>query len=82
MALVLDGKTFAQDCKVVVLRVMRTGEKKLLGFGQTATEDQPVCADFLRILARCGLRRDGGRQLRGRLRRNFDLVSTGHLQAR
>ncbi|MFY4730670.1 IS256 family transposase, partial [Nitrospira sp. BLG_2] len=39
VVLFLDGKTFAEDRMVLALGVLRTGEKKLLGFVQTATEN-------------------------------------------
>ena len=58
--LVLDGKTFAEDSMVLALGILRTGEKKLLGFVQTATENEAVCAEFLRSLVRRGLRTDRG----------------------
>lgn len=60
VVLVLDGKTFAEDRMVVALGILRTGEKKLLGFVQTATENEAVCAEFLRSLVRRGLRTDQG----------------------
>ena len=56
----LDGKTFADDSMVIALGVTRQGEKKLLGFVQTATENEPVCAEFLRGLVTRGLRTDQG----------------------
>jgi putative transposase len=56
VALVLDGKTFAQDSMVIALGVTLTGEKVVLGFVQTATENERVCAAFLRSLVARGLR--------------------------
>jgi transposase-like protein len=56
----LDGKTFADDSMVIALGVTRQGEKKILGFVQTATENEPVCAAFLRGLVTRGLRTDQG----------------------
>ena len=50
LALVLDGKTFAQDTLVIALGVTTTGEKRILGVVQTATENRAVCAQFLREL--------------------------------
>lgn len=58
--LVLDGKTFAEDSMVLALGILRTGEKKILGVVQTATENEAVCAEFLRSLVRRGLRTDRG----------------------
>ena len=56
MALIVDGKTFAGDAIVIALGVTTTGEKLILGFVQTATENAPVCAAFFRSLVVRGLR--------------------------
>jgi transposase-like protein len=56
VALVLDGKSFAGDSMVIALGVTLTGEKVILGFVQTATENERVCAAFLRQLGDRGLR--------------------------
>jgi putative transposase len=55
VALMLDGKTFAEDEMVVAIGITITGEKVLLGFVQTATENRKVCAAFLRELVERGL---------------------------
>jgi transposase-like protein len=60
IALVLDGKTFAEDEMVIALGITATGEKVLLGFVQTATENETVCAAFLRELVERGLKTDQG----------------------
>ncbi len=60
VALMLDGKTFAEDEMVAAIGVTITGEKVLLGFVQTATENRKVCAAFLRELVERGLRADLG----------------------
>lgn len=60
VALVLDGKTFAADEMVLALGITLTGEKFLLGFVQTATENETVCAAFLRELVERGLQTDPG----------------------
>jgi transposase-like protein len=60
VALLLDGKTFARDSMVIALGVTLTGEKVVLGFVQTATENERVCAAFLRELVARGLRGDRG----------------------
>jgi transposase-like protein len=60
VAVLLDGKTFAEDEMVVAVGVTITGEKVLLGFVQTATENRKVCATFLRELGERGLRFDLG----------------------
>lgn len=60
VVLFLDGKTFADDAIVIALGITRQGEKKILGFVQTATENETVCAQFLRELVERGLRTDHG----------------------
>jgi hypothetical protein len=47
VVLLLDGKTFAEDRMVIALGITLTGEKVILGFVQTATENETVCAAFL-----------------------------------
>ena len=56
VALVLDGKGFGDDEMVIALGITSTGEKVVLGFVQTATENERVCATFLRELVARGLR--------------------------
>ena len=60
MAVVLDSKTFAQDAMVIALGITLQGQKKILGLVQTATENEPVCAAFLRALVERGLRVEPG----------------------
>ena len=60
VALLLDGKTFAEDEIVIALGITVTGEKVILGFVQTATENGPVCAAFLRELIERGLQVEQG----------------------
>ena len=60
VALLLDGKTFAEDAMVIALGITVTGEKVILGFVQTATENDRVCAAFLRELVERGLKMDQG----------------------
>lgn len=55
VAIVLDGKTFAADGMVTAVGVTITGRKLILGFVQTATENQRACAEFLRELLARGL---------------------------
>jgi transposase-like protein len=50
VALLLDGKTFADVEMVIALGVTLQGQKAILGFVQTATENARVCAEFLRDL--------------------------------
>ena len=54
LVLLLDGKSFADDQVVIALGVTTTGEKRLLGLVQTATEKKRVCAAFLRELVERG----------------------------
>jgi len=54
VALFLDGKTFAEDQVVIALGVTLQGAKRVLGLVQTATENQRVCAAFLRELVERG----------------------------
>ena len=54
LVLVLDGKTFAGDQLVVALGVSATGEKRILGLAQTASENKRVIASFLRELGERG----------------------------
>jgi transposase-like protein len=60
VALVLDGKSFADDTMVIALGITVTGEKVILGFVQTSTENGKVCTQFLRELVARGLRYDDG----------------------
>jgi putative transposase len=60
VAVVLDGKTFADDAMVIALGITRQGQKTILGFVQTATENERVCAAFLRELVTRGLRVESG----------------------
>lgn len=60
VGLFLDGKTFGDDAMVIALGVTLAGEKVVLGFVQTATENEPVCAAFLRGLVERGLRFEQG----------------------
>ena len=54
VALLIDGKTFADDQLVIALGVTLRGEKRVLGLVETATENQRVCAAFLRELVARG----------------------------
>ncbi len=79
VALVLDGKTFQDDTLVVALGITGQGEKVLLGFVETGTENETACAEFLQSLVERGLRSedgllivmDGGKGLRAGARRVF-----------
>jgi transposase-like protein len=56
VGLFLDGKTFGDDEMVIALGVTLCGEKVVLGFVQTATENQAVCTAFLHGLVERGLK--------------------------
>ena len=60
VALFLDGKTFGDDEMLIALGVTIQGEKMVLGFVQTATENERVCSQFLRSLLDRGLSVDQG----------------------
>ena len=60
VALFLDGKTFGDDAMVIALGVTLQGQKVVLGFVQTATENERVCSQFLRRLVDRGLNVEAG----------------------
>lgn len=60
VGLFLDGKTFGDDAMLIVLGVTLSGEKVVLGFVQTATENAKVCGAFLRGLVERGLKYEQG----------------------
>ncbi len=77
VALFLDGKTFADAMMVIALGITMTGEKRLLGFIETGTENATVLSSFLRSLVARGLDVsqgllviiDGGKGLRAAVRK-------------
>ena len=78
VALVLDGKTFAEATMVVALGITMTGDKRFLGFVETDTENEQVLTPFLSLVER-GLDVsqgllvivDGGKGLRAAVRKAF-----------
>jgi len=60
VALFLDGKSLAEDAMVVAVGVTLSGEKVILGFVQTATENERVLREFLQSLVGRGLRTEAG----------------------
>ena len=89
LVLLLDGKRFASDGIVLALGVTRTGEKRILGMVQTATEHTTVCAAFLRELVGRGVTAphgllvvlDGAKGLRAAVRDVFgDAVAVQRCQ--
>jgi transposase-like protein len=55
VAMVLDGKTFADATMVIALGITISGEKRFLGFVETDTENERVLTPFLRSLLERGL---------------------------
>lgn len=88
LVLVLDGKAFADDQLVLALGVTTTGEKRILGLVQTASENKRVLAAFLRELVERGfpLGRpllavlDGAKGLRAAVREVFGDVPVQRCQ--
>jgi putative transposase len=79
VAVFLDGKTFADMTMVVAVGIALTGEKHLLGFVETGTENEAVLTPFLHSLRDRGLAIsegllviiDGGKGLRAAVRQAF-----------
>jgi transposase-like protein len=79
VALFLDGKVFAGETIVLAVGVLSSGEKRMLGFVQTTTENETSCSEFLQGLIERGLRYedgllcviDGGKGLRKAINRVF-----------
>lgn len=60
VALFMDGKTFGEDEMVIALGITTQGEKVMLGFTQTGTENERVCSEFLTGLVARGLKYEEG----------------------
>jgi transposase-like protein len=60
VALVLDGKAFQETTMVTALGLTGHGDKVILGFVETSTENAAVCTEFLRQLVARGLRYEQG----------------------
>lgn len=60
VAVVLDGKAFGEAQMVMALGITTSGEKRILGFVESGTENSRVCADFLKSLIDRGLRYQQG----------------------
>ena len=79
VSIVLDGKTFAAATMVIALGITLSGEKRVLGFVETDTENERVLTPFLRSLVERGLDvsqgvlviLDGGKGLRAAVRKAF-----------
>ena len=79
VAIFLDGKAFAEMMIVVAVGITMTGEKHVLGFVETGTENKEVLTPFLQSLGDRGLNLsegllviiDGGKGLRAAVRQAF-----------
>ena len=79
VAVFLDGKTFADMTMVIAVGITLTGEKHVLGFVETGTENEKVLTPFLQSLCDRGLDRsqgllviiDGAKGLRAAVRQAF-----------
>jgi len=60
VAIFLDGKSFAAEEMVIALGITLTGEKVILGFAQTATENERACRGLLNDLLERGLHIEHG----------------------
>ncbi len=60
VAIFLDGKAFAEETIVLAVGVTIQGEKKLLGFVQTTTENDVACRQFLQGFVDRGLKVEDG----------------------
>jgi putative transposase len=88
LVVLLDGKTFADDQVVIALGVTTTGEKRILGLVQTASENARVCGAFLRDLVDRGFAAptgllvilDGAKGLRAAVRDVFGDVPVQRCQ--
>lgn len=60
VALGLEGKTFAEDAMVIALGITRQGQKQILVSSRRRTENERVCAAFLRALVEHGVRAEPG----------------------
>jgi len=60
VAILVDGKTFKEDELIVALGITMEGEKVILGFVQSGTENAIVCQEFLESLIERGLKIDNG----------------------
>ena len=82
VALVLDGKAFGKSCEMVTaLGITIDGKKVVLGFVETATENETVCSEFLRGLVGRGLSFEKGLLVAldgARVRKAVDRVFAGH----
>lgn len=60
VCILIDGKHFQSDEMIIALGITMEGEKIILGFVQSATENSVVCREFLEGLLARGLKIDEG----------------------
>ncbi|MBU1627785.1 transposase [bacterium] len=60
LCILLDGKCFQEDAMIIAEGITANGEKKILGFVQTSTENSVVCKEFLEGLLERGLKINEG----------------------
>lgn len=60
VCILIDGKTFDDDEMIIAVGITLDGEKVILGFVQSGTENGFVCKEFLGDLVERGLRIDNG----------------------
>jgi len=58
VAIIIDGKSFARETMIAVLGITASGEKRMLGLRQGATENAQVCKELLESLRERGVRTD------------------------
>ena len=58
VSIFIDGKGFAENEIIVALGITLTGEKVILGFIESSTENAQVCRDFMNELINRGLNTD------------------------
>ncbi len=58
VSIFIDGKGFAENEIIVALGITLTGEKVILGFIESSTENARVCRDFMNELINRGLNTD------------------------
>jgi len=58
VAIIIDGKSFARETMIAVLGITASGEKRMLGLRQGATENAQVCKELLESLRDRGVRTD------------------------
>ncbi len=58
VAIFIDGKSLAEEDIVIALGITMNGDKKILGFIETHTENKVVCKEFILSLINRGLNTD------------------------